>query len=358
MQAELIDAPKTEIAKVQPINWELLRQQALAMFEAEREDIAKEVSADILLKVTDEKTLEAAKKRKWVWVKRRTDLDRTRKDASADAKKIVALVSDVADTVQEQFSKAEDYLAQQIEQYKTKIESERKAKADTAFNAKNSQLQHVGIELNRLVVESLTDDQIATMIEDKILTDRLKREEAERQAAVKAEADRLAAEERERHRVEAEKLAAERAAFEKQQSEAKAEIDRLAKMEADKIAADRAELERQKAEQASEFARLKAAHDEQQRKIDEAHQIAANRERERLETEQQAERDRIVATEQAEKIKVEERLKPDRDKLLAWSESLSATIKLLPEVSVSLAPVTALIADVVTEAVRKIRVIV
>ena len=278
---ELLDAPTTAIAKPQPINWTLLREQALASFDIQSELIAKEVEADTAITVSDANTRKAANTRRMVWVRRRTDLGRTKTAAAAEAKKIVVLVKEVAESFQAEFSKAEDHLASQIDAFDAAVAAAEKEKADAAYNAKNSQLLHVGIELQRFVVDSLTDEQIADMIDEKIITDRLKREEQERIAAAKAEADRAAAAQAEANRIEAEKLAAERAEFARLQAAQKAEMDAQRKL-----------LE------------------EAQRKIEEAAFAVAEREREQREAEQQAERNRVFAEAKAEADAFEaERLK-------------------------------------------------
>ena len=346
---ELLDAPTTAIAKPQPINWTALRAQALASFDIHSEAIASEVAADTLLMVGNDGERTAANKRRMVWVRRRTDLERTRKAAQADAKKIVELVKEVAETFQADFSKAEDHLAIQIDAFDAKVEAEKQAKIDAAFNAKNSQLLHVGIELQRIVVESLADEDIERMVNDKVEADRLRAAEAERIAAAKVESERLAAEQAERNRVVAEKLAADRAAFAKQQAEQAEATAKLMREHEEKLAAERLEREKHQAELDAQRQLLEAA----QRKIEEAAFAVAEREREQREAEQkriddelaakkkaeadavEAERLKIVAeqaakdaAEKLERDKAEaeaarqraELLRPDREKLLAFAD--------------------------------------
>ena len=288
---ELLDAPTTAIAKPQPINWTALRAQALASFDIHSEAIASEVAADTLLMVGNDGERTAANKRRMVWVRRRTDLERTRKAAQADAKKIVELVKEVAETFQADFSKAEDHLAIQIDAFDAKVEAEKQAKIDAAFNAKNSQLLHVGIELQRIVVESLADEDIERMVNDKVEADRLRAAEAERNAAAKVESDRVAAEQAEANRVEAAKLIADRAAFATQQAAQQAELDAQRKL-------------------------LEAA----QEKINAAAFAVAEREREQREAEQTAERLRLEAE---DKIK-SDAIEVERLKVLAEKAALDA----------------------------------
>ena len=292
---ELLDAPTTAIAKPQPINWTALRAQALASFDIHSEAIASEVAADTLLMVGNDGERTAANKRRMVWVRRRTDLERTRKAAQADAKKIVELVKEVAETFQADFSKAEDHLAIQIDAFDAKVEAEKQAKIDAAFNAKNSQLLHVGIELQRIVVESLADEDIERMVNDKVEADRLRAAEAERNAAAKVESDRVAAEQAEANRVEAAKLIADRAAFATQQAAQQAELDAQRKL-------------------------LEAA----QEKINAAAFAVAEREREQREAEQTAERLRLEAE---DKIK-SDAFEAERLKVLAEKAAQDAAEKL------------------------------
>ena len=348
---ELLDAPTTAIAKPQPINWTALRAQALASFDIHSEAIASEVAADTLLMVGNDGERTAANKRRMVWVRRRTDLERTRKAAQADAKKIVELVKEVAETFQADFSKAEDHLAIQIDAFDAKVEAEKQAKIDAAFNAKNSQLLHVGIELQRIVVESLADEDIERMVNDKVEADRLRAAEAERNAAAKVESDRVAAEQAEANRVEAAKLIADRAAFATQQAAQQAELDAQRKL-------------------------LEAA----QEKINAAAFEVSERERLRLEAEDKATSDDPIASrlkvisEQAAKDAAEQRilddadrkaadaladkLRPYIDKLLGFASLIEETAKQIPDLPESLAKTRHLVFLAVRECADAIRRIV
>ncbi len=368
---ELLDAPKTEIAKPQPINWDLLREQALASFDIQSEEIAKEVEADTQLVVTDDNTRKAAKERKLVWVRRRTSLDRTRKAASADAQSIVKLVKEVAENFQTEFDKAEQHLAEQIDVWDEKIEKEKQAKLDAVFNARNAQLLHVGLVLDRIVIDSMSDADIERRINDQVELNALRKAQAEKAAADKAEADRIEAARVEANRVEAERLEAERAKFEQDKAAEKAERVRLAKIESDKLEAQKADFARQQAEVAAErerqatieannlaaeraeIARVKAEQAEAQRKLDEAKAAAekvetdriAKIERERLAAEQK-ERDRIAA-EQSAAAEVErkkqiaeqedrdrnhaETMRPWREKMVSIADAVDAVSQQLME---------------------------
>lgn len=312
------------------------------------EDLEKKVQADLAITINgveDKSGYKLADQRRKEWVKVRTGIDKKRKEMNAAAREHIKRVDAVAAEFTEIAGQAEDHVTRLVDQIDAEIAAAEKEKADAAYNAKNAQLLHVGIELNRVVVESLTDEQIAAMIEEKIITDRLKREEAERQAAAKAEADRRAAEERERHRIESEKLTAERAEF-----------------------------ERQKAEQAAEFAKLKAAQEEQQRKIDEETRRIRQAEIARIEAEEiakreafEAERLRIVSEqaakeaeaklirEQAEAKAAAERaeaLRPDREKLLSVAAAIHAVQ--IPQVSDELAETVKEINRIILRAVTDI----
>ena len=384
---ELLDAPPTAIAKPQPIDFSLLREQALSSFSLQSETIAMEVAADTLLMVGNDGERAAANKRRMVWVRRRTDLERTRKAAQADAKKIVELVKEVAETFQADFSKAEDHLAAQIDLFDAKIAAAEKEKADKFFNDRNAQLLHVGITLARPVVESLADADIAKMIDDKVEADRLRKEEAERIALAKAEADRIAAEQAEAYRRDAEKLAAERAAFAKQQAEQAEATAKLMREHEEKLAAERLQRKKEQAAQQAELDAQRKVLEEAQRKIEEAAFAVAEREREQREAEQQAERDRISAIEkekadtfEAERLRIlkeksdadaasaaavwaemdkiskekAEALRPDREKLLAFADSLQLLV--LPKTS-ALIEIEILIADqirICADAIRRI----
>ena len=247
-------------------------------------DLQTKVTADLALTIdglNDKAGYKLCDQRRKEWVRVRTGIDRRRKEMNAAAREHIKKVDAVAAEFTELAGQAEDHVTRLVDQIDAQVAAAEKEKADAVFNARNSQLQHVGIELNRLVVESLTDEQISAMIDEKIVTDRLKREEAERVAAAKAEADRLAAEQADRNRIEAEKLAAERAEFARLQAAQKAEMDAQRKL-----------LE------------------EAQRKIEEAAFAVAEREREQREAEQRKIDDELAAKKKAEADAFEaERLK-------------------------------------------------
>lgn len=335
MATELLDAPQTELAKAQPINWTLLRQQAIQSFEIQSAEIAKEVESDTAITVSDANTRKAANVRRLIWVKRRTNLERTRKAAAADARAIVDLVKEVADTFQAEFSQAEDHLTGQIEQWDAAIEKAEQEQRDAVFDAKNTKLQAAGIVLDRILVDSLTDEQIDERIADANELYRLRKAEADRLAAEKIEADRIAAANAEAVRIEAEKLASERAAFEAQQAEHRAAMEAQKKIDDERFAAERAELDRQRAEMAEEKRKIdeeaaRAAKVEADRLAEiERQRVAAEmREAMRLAAEVQVDRD-IAEAKAAQKRADEEAarreaLKPDREKLRIFCASVAS----------------------------------
>ena len=374
---ELLESPPTTIAKQQPINWELLRQQALATFDIQSEAITKEVAADQQLRVCDDNTRQAAKERHWVWVKRRTTLEKTRKAASEDARKIVDLVKEVASSFQSEFDKAEQHLADQIAAYDEMVEKAKQAVIDAVFNAKNDRLLVAGLNYPRVYVETLTDDEITAKIADAEETARLKAAELERQAREKAEADRIAAEQAKKNRIEAERLAAERAEFERQLAEHKAEQERLAKIEADRIAAERAELARVKAEQEEaqrkidaenkrladlESARIRAEEEAERKRLAEIEQKkreAERIERERIEAEERAKREAEEARLRAEREAAEraqaEALRPEKEKFLKVAIEVEALAESLPYTSPKLDAVASAIHTLLLSTANNIR---
>lgn len=407
--------------KIVALDFGLIRKQALATFDLQRESVERDVAAARMIIVTDDATRKVAKKEHWKYVKFRTGLDAKKKTALEDTKKIVAIVGEVADSFQSEFDKAEEHLAGQIDAYDAKIESERQAKLDAAYNVRNAKLIAAGVTLDRLIVDSLTDEQIDQRCSEALELARLRKAEAERLAAEKAEADRLAAEQAEANRIEAERLAAERAEFDRQKAEQQAETDRLKKIEEEQLAKERAQFLAEKAEsdrlrkveddklsaQQSELDRQKKLIDEANEKLQRAEdERVANIERlkaeeeeriaharkiedERLEMErrgldrqrreqeaaakviadQQTEQQRLI-DEANEKLRREEfdrlqaiedsrlaeELRPDREKLLAFADSLCALP--VPSVSAKSEVIRSRCIGIVTDCAVRIREIV
>lgn len=343
--AELLDAPKKDLAKQQPINWELLREQALSTFDIQSEAIAKEVAADTQLIVTDDNTRKAAKERHWVWVKRRTSLDKTRKAASEDAKKIVELVKEVASSFQSEFDKAEQHLAAQIAAYDEALEREKQAKLDAIFNAKNSRLLAAGLILPRILVDSMSDIEIDDKISEAEELARFRKEQAEREAKAKAEADRLAAEEKERNRIEAEKLAKERAEFEKLKAKQEAEAKKIRELQEEaqrKIEEEAARLEKLNRE------RIEAALAEQ--RAAEKAELDRKEADERLRRE--AEETRIKAEKAEAARRYAEAIRPDIEKLRGVASAVRSIA--VPYFAGSLKETSQRISAILADAANKI----
>lgn len=371
---ELLDAPSTTIAKAQPINWELLREQALSTFDIQKEEISKEIAIDTKIVVTNDETREDANKVRMKWVRRRTGLDRTRKAASEDAKKIVALVKEVAETFQTQFDIAEQHLQKQIDDYDERIEKAKREAIEAAFAAKNDRLVAAGLTMPRILVDSMSDIDIDDKISEAVELARFRKDQADKDAAEKLAADLKAKEEAETLRKQQAELKEKQAAFDKQQAEQAALTAKLMAEHEAKLAAERAEFERQKAEQAAEMAKLREAQQAQQRAIEAEQKRLADIEAARIEAEQKAERDRLAEVERVrieaeqkelarleaeaekqreldrrelERAKAEqaekdaeaarvlaEQLKPDREKLLAFAQRINDVADSAPDAGV------------------------
>ncbi len=325
------------------------------------EDLKTKVEADLALTidgVKDRAGYKLCDQRRKEWVKVRTGIDRTRKELNAAAREHIKRVDSVAAELTSMAGEAEDHVTRLVDAIDEQVAKEKRDAEDAVFNARNAQLQHVGLNLPRVLIESLSDADIAKQIEDKIETDRLRAAETERRAAEKAAAEKAAAEELSRIKAEAEKLAAERAAF-----------------------------ERQKAEQAAEFAKLQEAQAEQQRAIEAEKKRLADIETARIEKEQaeqrakdKAEHERVeaerlkvlaeqAAIDAAEKLKREQReaqeaadiaeaLRPDREKLLSFAQAIVDMSGHLPEVSAAVQGTRLLVLSAVSECVRQIRQII
>lgn len=324
-------------------------------------ELADMVNRDLALTVNgidDKAGYDICNKRRLDYVRLRNRLDKRRKELNAEARDHIRKVNDAEEELQLIIGPAELHvtkLVDGIDAAKAKIEQD---KRDAAFNARDAQLRHAGVILERIVVESLTDDQISDKITDAIEFARLRKEEADRQAAAEAERQRLAAEEKERNRVEAEKLAADRAEFDRLKAEQGAEAARLRKIEDDRIAFERAELDRQRQEQ--EAAQRKIDEEDQRiakmeadlvAQIERTRMAAEFRERERIAAEEKANR------EEADRVRAEQ-LKPIKERFLKFANNIDGMVTELPNVGPEWQEVRQLIFGTVKNAASNIRQIV
>lgn len=294
-------------------------------YGVKKTELADMVKRDLALTVNgidDKAGYEVANKRRLDYVRLRNRLDKRRKELNAEAREHIRRVNEAEEELQSIISPAEQHvtkLVDGIDAAKAKIEQD---KRDAVFNARDQQLRHAGVILERIVIESLTDQQIDQKIADAIEFAKLRKEESERQAAAEAERQKLMAEEKERNRIESERLAAERWDFERLKKEQEAESARQRKIEDDRIATERAALERLRQEQ-------------------EAAQRKLNEERDRIE---QQERDRLaeikreqLAEQDAKRLAEESRLKADREAVeFARAESLKPDRQKLSEFAASI----------------------
>jgi colicin import membrane protein len=148
--------------------------------------------------------------------------------------------------------------------------------------------------------------------------------EQQRLAELKAEEERKRKEEEEFLRAEREELARQKAEQAKRESEFKAEQDRIRKEQEEKESAIRAEQERKVAELEAERQKLEA--ERMAIELERTKRDAA--ERARLEEQQRIEREakEKEQRELQEKIRAEraEALKPDKEKLIAFSDRIAA----------------------------------
>lgn len=251
------------------------------------------------------------------YVKQRTGVERIRKEYNEEAQARIKKNNAAAKFVTEIIGRAEDHLRAEVDRIDNERRRIEREKADAEYKAKDERLRAAGVVLDRMVVESLSEDQIATRIAEALELAALRKAEKERQEAAEKERQRLAAEEAARVKAEAEKLAAERAEFARQQAEQEAERKRLQKIEDDKRASAQAELDRQRAElqkQQDEIRRQQEAVAAEKRaaqeKIDADRRAAEQAERDRLAA-IELEKQKAAAAEQA-RIETEQRIERER----------------------------------------------
>jgi len=282
-----------------------------------RENIEAEVAADKALTVADKETRKVANERRLVWVKRRTTLDKARKRLGEEARRRIELINQTAKEFQSLFDPAEEHLREQIEAYDAAIAKAEQDKLDAAWRAKHERLMAAGLDLPRVYVESLSDADIDAKIREAEETRRLREAEEARLAAEKAEAERRTKEQAEAIRKEAERIAAERAELERE----KAELERLRHLlQSEQEAEARPKLEEEQVRQAKP----------------EANRLASE------------------ATDAA--LLKSELLKPDREKLMQFADTIGRMSGQVPECSEASKTLCRLVGEVIEDCAAQIRV--
>ncbi|MFN8742865.1 MAG: hypothetical protein ACK5YR_23280 [Pirellula sp.] len=280
--------------------------------DAKIDELKRELSG---LKIID--SADYAKVTKGIGVCRtlRVQIEKCRKDlkedslaygrrVDAEAKRLTVAL----EAIEEPLKAEKARIDEEKELAKKKVEEAKRLKLEARLN----ELSAINARVNPLVVADWTDEEFQTQFEvakglfeagqrqSRIEAERLAKEEAERQEAL---------------RLEREKLEAERA--------------ELARLRTEQEAAAKAERDRIEAEQAAERKRL----DEERAKIEEAQRI----ERERIEAEKaaiQAEKDRLAREQferdEAERLKreEEERAEQERLELIRAEEERKEAIRL------------------------------
>lgn len=263
---------------------------AIIDYGVNRELLEKQVAEDLklaIVSIDDKAGFERVNTRRKELVTVRTGIDKKEKELTAPAKLRVKQIKEVADELREIAGRSEDHCANLCDWYKDENERIKRDAADKFYNTRDAQLRHVGIELDRIVVESLTDAQIDQRINEAVELAALRQAEVERQAAAESERQRVAAEEAARVKSAADKLAADQAEFTRQTAEHEAERQRRQQADDDARAAERAEWQRQR--------------DEENAKL-----IAERAERDRQAAELQAEKDLFAAEQRAAQAKIDD----------------------------------------------------
>lgn len=221
-----------------------------------------------------------------------------------------------------------------VEDEKERIRAENKRKEAERIQVRVNALAVLGHAIDFIDAAGMTDEQFNERLtqaqidydqeqERRLAEQRAKEEEEKRLAAERAEILRIGAENEEKERAikaEQERIAKEQAEREAAIKAEQARKDAEIKAEQHKLAAERRAYEEQKAREEAEKKR--------QIELEEARKQAA--EKARIEAEEKAKR------EAEEKIKAEERakeealrlekLRPDKDKLMTYADSIAATV--------------------------------
>lgn len=279
-------------------------------------------------------------------VRRRTSIEKTRKDLKADsleygrrvdaeAKRLTALLAPIEDHLGSQEKIVLDEITRRREEAARKEAERVQARVNRLFDFgarfDGQNYSAMGLMIPAAVVKSCTDEQFEQFcgqVQAKVDEEKARAEAEE--ATRKAEAGRLA------------KIAAEQEAERKRLAEQRAEQERVERLareerqrEEERLRAEREAIEAEKKRLAdAEAARLKAIEDEK-RRVEEQKRRAEELERAKAEAAEKARREEAERIEREAKARAEreekERLakerkearRPDREKLLAFADMLA-----------------------------------
>ena len=291
-------------------------------------------------------------------VKRRTSVEKTRKDLKADsleygrrvdaeAKRITGLLQPIEDHLAEQEKIVTDELARIKAQKEAEEAARIRARVNRLFEFgarfDGENYTAYGLVIPATILKAATDEQFASFVKQIEDVKQAEEDEARRKAEEEA---RIKAEEEAKRKAEEERLAkiaaeqeAERQRLEEAARIQKAEEERLQKQREEFERKAREEQEKIEAEKRriadEEAARQQAIKDEQRRQEEEkirqaelkkAQEDAA--EKARIEAEEKARREAAEKAEAERKAKEEverrEALRPDKEKLLGFARDLRA----------------------------------
>lgn len=273
-------------------------------------------------------------------VKRRTSVEKTRKDLKADsldygrrvdaeAKRITALLQPIEDHLTEQEKVVTDELAR----IKAQKEAEEAARIQARVNRlfefgarfDGEKYTAYGLVIPATILKAATDDQFASFV--KQIEDAKAAEEAEARRKAEEEA-RIKAEEEAKRKAEEERLA-KIAAEQEAERQRLEEAARLQKAEEERLQKQREEFERKVREEQEKIEAEKRRQEEEkirQAEMEKAKAEAA--EKARIEAEEKARREAEEKAEAERKAKEEaerrEALRPDKEKLMAFARDLKA----------------------------------
>lgn len=282
--------------EIQPISFEV----QLEMIQ----ELALEYMPLAILDVNNKEEVERVHKAKMTCVKLRTGIDKRRKELKDSALMYGRKVDGAAAQLTEALAPIEEHLkneAGKVQREKERIEKEAEERRESMVRGRLQLMADAGRLCVATDVSYLSEEEFQADLHKAVKAKLARDEEA---AAAAAEQARI----NEENRIEAARIAKERAELEQQRAEqaaAQAKIDAANKAIADAEAAAlrAAEIEQAKRE-AAEKARLDAIV-EQERKV-EAERVAA--------VEAQREQDRI------------EELRPDREKIMRFADSIAGLV--------------------------------
>ncbi len=297
------------------------------LFSVTRETIADMRNRFQSLKVNgigDKTGLEAVHKARMDCVKARSAIEKSRKEMKEESLRIGRQIDSEAKALTAEVEQIEQPLIDQEAAIVKERERIAKEQEDLLFAKRSQMLVAIGGTMPESVVRKMSQLEFELAMENLVEELKRRKEEEER----RAEEKRLADLESKRQQAEAARLAEERAELERLKIEQEREVARLKKIEDDRLAEERAVIAAQQAAIKAEQDRISLEEKKRQEAIALENAKAEAAEAARVETEARIKREAAEEKARAEALEAErkrtEELRPAKEKLIQFAESIAA----------------------------------